>query len=36
MWKEYDYLVTSCMACARYSTFFDVTPAMEILPSLVK
>jgi len=24
------------MACARYSTFFDVTPAMEILPSLVK
>lgn len=30
------YLVTSCIACAKYSTFLDVTPAMEMRPSLVR
>ena len=29
------YLVTSCMDEARYSTFLEVTPAMEMRPFLV-
>lgn len=29
------YLVTAWIPCARYPTLLEVTPAMEILPSLV-
>lgn len=29
-------LVTSCIAFARYATFLDVTPAIEIRPLLVR
>lgn len=30
------YLVTSCMAAARCPTLAEVTPAMEMRPSLVR
>lgn len=30
------YFVTSCIACAKYATFLDVTPAIDMRPSFVK